>query len=85
MAPPFDTSTKVGDYQAIVREGEARGEARGLVEGAWLVLFRLGEARFGPPDARTRAALEAITDLERLEALAQQLDQAASWDELVNP
>ena len=67
-------------YQAIVREGEARGEVR----GARLVLLRLGEARFGPPDARTRAALEAITDLARLEALARQLDQAANWDELVN-
>ena len=43
----------------------------------------LGEQKFGPPDARVRAALEAIGDAERLEALARRLLTATSWDDLL--
>jgi len=67
-------------YQAILHEGEARG----LANGARLILLRLGEARFGPPDAPTRAALDAISEVERIEALAARLDRAASWGELLS-
>jgi predicted transposase YdaD len=87
MLPVFEgvrAMQESATYQAILREGEARGEARGLVQGARLVLLWLGEARFGPPDARTRATIEAIGDVERIKALTQQLDRVASWPELLN-
>lgn len=82
MLPVFEgvrAMQESATYQAILHEGEARG----LANGARLILVRLGEARFGPPDAPTRAALDAITEVERIEALAEQLDRAASWGELL--
>ena len=66
-------------YQEVLAEGRAEGQA----EGARRILLRLGAERFGPPDARTGAALEAITDLGQLEALAGRLDRTSSWDELL--
>ena len=82
MLPVFEgvrAMQESATYQAILHEGEARG----LANGARLILLRLGEARFGPPDAGTRAALDAITEVERIEALAEHLDRAASWGELL--
>src|SRR5205085_6225492 len=52
-------------YQAIVRRGRAEEERR--------MLLLLGEAKFGPPDAAARAALESISDVTRLEALGVRL------------
>src|SRR5260370_25070473 len=66
-------------YQAILAEGKTEG----LAEGAQKILLRMGRARFGPPDKSTRAALEAITDLHRLEQLSERLLTAASWQELL--
>jgi predicted transposase YdaD len=66
-------------YQAILEEGRAQGriaEARAL-------LVLLGEQKFGPADARMRAALEAIGDADRLEALARRMLAATSWDNLL--
>jgi hypothetical protein len=48
-------------YQAILREGRITGEQK--------LLLRLGTKRFGEPDATTVAAIEAIQDIDRLEAL----------------
>ena len=48
-----------------------------------LPLALLGEQKFGPPDARVQAALAAIGDAERLEALARRLLAATSWDDLL--
>jgi predicted transposase YdaD len=74
-------------YQAIVEEGKAAGRAEGIakgkIEGAREILLDLGRERFGPPDAATRAALEALTDLDRLRALSKRLFQADTWQELV--
>jgi hypothetical protein len=52
-------------YQAIVRRGRAE-EARHL-------LLLQGEAKFGRPDAATRAAIEGIGELARLEELGVRL------------
>jgi predicted transposase YdaD len=71
--------TESTTYQAILREGEARGavaEAR-----RWLTMQ--GEVRFGPPDRRTRKALDGIDDLSRLEALGVRLLHVKSWQELL--
>src|SRR5262249_25255205 len=62
-------------YQAIVRKSRVQ-EARHL-------LLLLGETKFGPADAPTRGALEAITDLPRLEELSVRLLNAGSWQELL--
>jgi predicted transposase YdaD len=50
-------------YQAILRKGRDEGR----VGEAQRVLFLQGEIRFGAPDETTRAAVEAIRDLNRLE------------------
>ncbi len=71
-------------YQAIVRKGEALGRARGRAEEAQRLLLRLGQKQFGsPPGAAIRAAVQAITDVERLEALAEQVLEAESWQQLL--
>jgi hypothetical protein len=70
-------------YQAILREGEAIGEARGRADEARRILLRLGERKFGPPTVGTRAELRRISDLERLELLTDRVLNASSWDELL--
>src|SRR5690349_8145483 len=66
-------------YQAILRKGEAQGRA----EEAQRILLRLGRARFGPPDKSSRAALKAITDLQRLEQLSERLLNVENWQGLL--
>ena len=72
-------------YQAIVRRGEAKGEAMDRIREARRLLLRLGERRFGPPTREVVAAIEAITDLAVAEALADRLLDVSSWEELVAP
>ena len=62
-------------YQAIVRRGREAGIRR--------VLVLQGEAKFGPIDLTTLAALEAIDDITRLEDLALRIGSATSWQELL--
>ncbi|MCI0459341.1 MAG: hypothetical protein L0Z62_20520 [Gemmataceae bacterium] len=55
-----------------------------LAEGVLHLLLRQGEKRFGsPPDAKTRAALEAIGEVERLEQLGEELLEVGSWQEFL--
>jgi predicted transposase YdaD len=72
-------------YQAILQEGEARGEARGAVRELRKTIRLVGDDAFGPPDAKTAAALDRIEDLARLEEMAKRLRTAGSWQELLNP
>lgn len=69
-------------YQAILAEGRAEGEAMGRAEEARKVLLLLGGKQFGPPDASTRATIEAA-DLERLERWTERLLDVSSWDALL--
>jgi predicted transposase YdaD len=66
-------------YQAILEEGEAKG----MIAGARQLLIEQGSDRFGPPDARTAAALDRIQDLQRLKELGVRLLRARSWQELL--
>jgi predicted transposase YdaD len=66
-------------YQAILAEGRAEGRA----EEAKRLLLHLGGKRFGPPSAQTRAALEGIDSVERLEQLTEYLLEVSGWDELL--
>jgi hypothetical protein len=70
-------------YQAILRKGEALGEAKGKAEEARRVLLLLGRTRFGEPSAEAVAALDALSDVGRLEELAVRLLRAGSWEELL--
>ncbi len=74
-------------YQEILQKGEARGEARGKAQGraeeARRIVRLIGEQRFGAPDAATETALNAITDLDRLERMAARFLQADDWADLL--
>ncbi len=66
-------------YQWILEKGLAKGEAN---EARKLIL-RLGTKRFGPPSPAVGAALQAATDRERLERLAERTLDAVDWDDLI--
>ena len=74
-------------YQAILAEGRAEGRAEGKsegrTEGERALILQLGSQRFGPPDAATRARLDAITSTEQLERLAGRLLAVETWSELL--
>jgi hypothetical protein len=65
------------------REGIRQGQRQGRLEEARKVLFRQGGIRFGRLDKPTRAAIEAIDDLDRLERLSERLLTAARWADLL--
>jgi hypothetical protein len=62
-------------YQAILEEGRAE-EARRIV-------LLLGSDRFGAPDARVSAALDAINSVQHWERLSRRLLKVESWEELL--
>jgi hypothetical protein len=66
-------------YQAIIRKGEAKGEAKEVRK----ILLLQGRARFGEPPAEVLAALEGMSDVPKLEELTVRLLQASSWQELL--
>jgi predicted transposase YdaD len=66
-------------YQAILRKGEAKGEAK----EARRILLLLGREMFGEPQADVQAALDALSDVRRLEELAVRLRHVSGWQELL--
>jgi predicted transposase YdaD len=76
-------------YQAILAQGKAAGLAEGLAEGkaeeAKHILLRQGQKRFGSPPPQVTTAILALTDLERIEQLAERLLDVSSWDDLLAP
>jgi predicted transposase YdaD len=66
-------------YQAIIEEGKAEGKA----EEARKILLLQGRSRFGEPSSKAVAALDALTDVQKLEELTVRLLQAASWADLL--
>ena len=69
-------------YQAVLKEGREEGR---VIE-AQRILLLLGEGRFGPSDAATRAAVEAIQDLDRLERINRRMIDMSlhDWSDLLN-
>jgi hypothetical protein len=67
--------------QATLREGREEGR----ITGEQRMLLRLGTKRFGPPDAATVTAIEAIRDLDRLEALGERIldPDLRDWNDLL--
>jgi predicted transposase YdaD len=74
-------------YQAILEEGRAQGQTQGQTQGQMLALqktlLRLGRQRFGAPSDAAQAAINAITDVARLERLTEHLLLAVTWQELL--
>jgi predicted transposase YdaD len=82
-------------YQAILDEGRAEGEIKGRAEGVAMgeikgraeearqLLLRLGQKKFGPPEASVAEAVRALDDVERLESLIERLLEVAGWQELL--
>ncbi|HEY8504414.1 MAG TPA: hypothetical protein VIL46_07505 [Gemmataceae bacterium] len=71
-------------YMAILEEGEAKGRIEGRTEEARNFVLRLGGKKLGEPDAETRSALEAITDVSRLERMGDRILDANNWQEILN-
>jgi predicted transposase YdaD len=73
-------------YQAILREGRNEGLIEGRIAGEQQVLIRQGTKKFGTPDAATLADIEAIRDIERLEALCERILDAdvRDWNSLLS-
>lgn len=75
----LEDSSIIKEYmQRGVKIGEERASAKFRE-----VLLHLGEKRFGPPDASTRAAIEALSDPDRLAALSERVLEAQNWQELL--
>lgn len=86
-------------YQAILEEGMAEGIAKGIAKGmakgmaegkakgeveeARKLLLLTGRERFGEPPTKIMALLDAVTDLDRLEALIIRLLHVKTWEELL--
>ena len=66
-----------------LQEGIQIGDAQGMEKGVRSMILRLGRRRFGDPTDAQRAALEAITDIGRLENLGDAVSDSASWDDLL--
>jgi hypothetical protein len=62
-------------YQAIIREGR--------VAEAQAILLRQGTKRFGTPPDATRAVIEGIAAIDRLELLLDRVLDVESWEELL--
>ncbi len=70
-------------YQLVLKEGKELGERQGRIKEAQQTLIRLGRIRFGRLPKATRAAIEAIDDLERLQDLSERLFTATNWTDLL--
>jgi hypothetical protein len=70
-------------YQAIIQEGVAKGERQGKLREARTLVLNLARRRFGPPPAEIQAALERISDLERLENMHGRVLDVSGWEELL--
>jgi len=62
-------------YMAIIDEGREIQTKK--------IILRQGEKRFGPPRDSDRAVLISMTDMDRLEYLADRLLDVGSWQELL--
>ncbi len=62
-------------YENVLEEGRIEGERR--------IVALLAMQRFGPPDDASRAWLEAIDDIDRLEGLGDRVLTATGWDDLL--
>lgn len=70
-----DLVSETTAFEAILEEGQVRGQRK--------LILQLGRQRFGPCDAATEAAIQAIEDPERIERMGNALLTVNSWQELL--
>ncbi len=70
-------------YQAILSEGEARGEVIGRIDEARKTILTLGQKRFGELPPTMRSSLDAIADIDALNKIIERILDAETWDELL--
>jgi hypothetical protein len=61
---------------------EARGQLKGL-EAAKSLVLKFASKRLGPAPAAVETILQGIDDLERLQRIGDQIDQASDWNDLL--
>jgi hypothetical protein len=66
-------------YQMILKKGVAQG----ALQGARAALLAVGAARCGQPPADTEAAVNAISDIERLRRMMRTAANATTWAEVM--
>lgn len=66
-------------YEYFVAEGRVLGR----LEEARDTILRIGERSFGPPDQRTRARIEGMTDLNCLKQVIDRLLSPTGWSDLL--
>ena len=66
-----------------ITKGRMEGQIEGRTEATRAMLLRIGARRLGSPPPGLLAAIDAITDIERLENLADRVVEISSWDELL--
>ncbi|MGH7170511.1 MAG: hypothetical protein ACRELF_14135 [Gemmataceae bacterium] len=66
-------------YLYILEQGEAKGGAK----EARKILLHLGGKRLGEADEDVRTAVEAISDLERLERMIERSQETSTWQEVL--
>jgi predicted transposase YdaD len=79
-------------YQAIIEEGEKRGEKRGklagrkegLLNGKRESLLILGRKQLGRPSEAVRDTIEKIASVKQLDNLLLRVLDAENWDELLS-
>jgi predicted transposase YdaD len=59
--------------------------AKGRVHQAREILLRQGRKKFGPPEERIQAAIEVLSDADRLDLLTERILDVSSWEELLAP
>lgn len=75
---------KIYEDSSVVQASMKRAADAATVAHARAQLLRLGKARFGPPAAAHRATINAIAELDRLDALGERLLTANSWKDLLS-
>jgi hypothetical protein len=77
-------------YQLLREEafekGRDEGRKQGMIMETQRLILRLGQSRFGQPDAQVFAVIEAIKELDRLDLLSNRLlsTSTSSWAELLD-
>lgn len=78
-------------YQMIIEEGIERGLEQGIEQGLERgevlgrrhALLELGTEKFGPPDASSTAAIDALSSLDELRRASRAMLTSTSWSELL--
>lgn len=80
-----DKVIRVAEPEPYLKEGRQEGEGMGRVREAQRFLRLLGMRRFDPPNSAIDAVLEAIDDVDRLEALGVRIVEPdlQGWDDLL--